>query len=66
MPKFRLCPLVEDLIDKYWEPDTGWVAVSRWAAEDLVNMEIFANSELQRRAHARQGRMYVRGNETRH
>lgn len=67
MEKFLSWPLFDRLVEKYWNEETGWTMVRRWAAKDLADLEIFANTELQRRAAAREGAaIHVRGNKTDH
>jgi hypothetical protein len=56
MERFRVWPLLDRLLERYWTPDRGWTPKETWASEDLVNLEIFANSELQRRYAEAQGK----------
>lgn len=66
MAIYRHWPLVEILITKYFDENTGWTAVSEWDAQDLVNLELFANAELQRRGALLEGKEFIRGNRTIH
>jgi hypothetical protein len=62
MEKFRAWPLLDRLLDRYWNEERGWTPHETWATEDLVNLEVFANGELQRRYAEAQGKeiTYVR------
>ena len=66
MAIYRHWPLFENLVWKYFDEDTGWTAVAEWDAQDLVNLELFANAELQRRGALLEGKDFVRGNRTVH
>lgn len=47
---------MEELTAKYFDPNCEWLAVECWDVADLVDLEIMANGELQRRGaddHAR-------------
>jgi hypothetical protein len=56
MEKFRVWPLLDRLFQRYWTESRGWSPPETWASEDLVNLEVFANSELQRRYAEAQGK----------
>jgi hypothetical protein len=49
MPSFRRWPLLDSLINKYWDEEIGWATITEWDSQDLVRLESFANAELQRR-----------------
>lgn len=40
--------LLDELMEKYWMGDS-WMPVEHWEAHYLVDLEILANGELQRR-----------------
>lgn len=64
MRKFSPCPPIENIVWKYFdEENIEWTPVAEWDVEDLVDLEVFANAELQRRA---QGAISVPGTPTTH
>jgi hypothetical protein len=44
---------LDELMDKYQDEFGFWLPISEWDADDLVDLEIIANGELQRREHER-------------
>ena len=41
--------ILESLMVKYYDPYCQWLPLEEWDSEDLVDLEIMANGELQRR-----------------